>query len=271
MKFTIPIFLFDYKDIGVDIVALKSKIASFYGEFQPDYYLLHKRKIDFLFQNNLLKSKDYTIDIASLDLPNGITKTLDSFVSNRKRLISEYRIKIKEKDINILRIPSPPPLFFVQVNANSLEKLDYRHYARKFKELPNELFDDNLVEIIKFVFLEIKKFLDFSEAHLIIHHTLIECINGESATNSPEGSHQDGMDYIVSAFVVESQNICGAKSILYLEDKKTKIFQTTLKEGQGILQADKDSFLWHKVTDIQPIHSDLPAFRSSIGFDIEII
>ena len=122
MKFTIPIFLFDYKDIGVDIVALKSKIASFYGEFQPDYYLLHKRKIDFLFQNNLLKSKDYTIDIASLDLPNGITKTLDSFVSNRKRLISEYRIKIKEKDINILRIPSPPPpLFFVQVNANSLE------------------------------------------------------------------------------------------------------------------------------------------------------
>ena len=121
MKFTIPIFLFDYKDIGVDIVALKSKIASFYGEFQPDYYLLHKRKIDFLFQNNLLKSKDYTIDIASLDLPNGITKTLDSFVSNRKRLISEYRIKIKEKDINILRIPSPPPFFFVQVNANSLE------------------------------------------------------------------------------------------------------------------------------------------------------
>ncbi|MDE6958439.1 MAG: ACT domain-containing protein, partial [Helicobacter apodemus] len=39
------------------------------------------------------------------------------------------------------------PFFFVQVNANSFEKLDYRHYARKFKELPNELFDDNLVEI----------------------------------------------------------------------------------------------------------------------------
>lgn len=119
MDIKIPIFLFDYKDIGIDFVVLKSKIASFYGEFQPDYYLLYKRKIDFLFQNNLLKSKDYTIDIASLDLPNGITETLDSFVSNRKRLISEYRIKIKEKDINILRIPSSP---FVQVNANSLEK-----------------------------------------------------------------------------------------------------------------------------------------------------
>lgn len=108
MDIKIPILLFDYKDIGIDIVALKSKVASFCGEFQPDYYLLHKKKIDFLSQNNLLTTKDYTIDIASLDLPNGITKTLDSFVSNRKRLISEYRIKNKEKDINILRIPSFP-------------------------------------------------------------------------------------------------------------------------------------------------------------------
>ena len=45
--------------------------------------------------------------------------------------------------------------------------------------------------------------------------------------------HQDGMDFIVSAFMVESKNIYGAKSIVYLEDKKTKIFQTILKEGQG--------------------------------------
>lgn len=33
MDIKIPIFLFDYKDIGIDFVALKSKIASFYGEF----------------------------------------------------------------------------------------------------------------------------------------------------------------------------------------------------------------------------------------------
>lgn len=59
---------------------------------------------------------------------------------------------------------------------------------------------------------------------MIIHHILVECVNGDSATNSPEGIHQDGMDCIVSAFVVESRNICGAKSIVYLDDKETKIF-----------------------------------------------
>ncbi|MDE5603648.1 MAG: hypothetical protein K2I71_07025 [Helicobacter sp.] len=42
------------------------------------------------------------------------------------------------------------------------------------------------------------------------------------------------MDCIVSAFVVESKNIYSAKSMVYLEDKKTNIFQTTLKEGQGL-------------------------------------
>lgn len=42
------------------------------------------------------------------------------------------------------------------------------------------------------------------------------------------------MDFIVSAFVIESNNIYDAQSIVYLEDKKTKIFQTTLKEWQGI-------------------------------------
>ncbi|WP_238699289.1 2OG-Fe dioxygenase family protein [Helicobacter sp. MIT 05-5294] len=106
---------------------------------------------------------------------------------------------------------------------------------------------------------------------MIVHHVLVECIDGESATNSPEGIHQDGVDFIVSAFVVESKNIGGGESMIYLEDKKTKVFQTTLKEGQGILQADKNSCLWHEVTPIYPLNKDLPAYRSSIGFDIEIM
>lgn len=268
MIIKMPICLFDYKDMGVDFAALKSNVASCYDEFEIDSYLLHKRKIDFLYQNNILDNKDYKIDIASLNLPNEILKTLDSFVSNRKRLTAECRIKLEEKNLKIERVPSSP---FIQTYANSLEALDYRHEERKFKELPDRLFDENLIKIIKFIFLEIRKFLVFSEARLIIHHVLVECVNGDSATNSPEGIHQDGMDCIVSAFVVESRNICGAKSIVYLEDKKTKIFQTTLKEGRGILQVDKDSCLWHEVTAITPINEDLPAFRSSIGLDIEIV
>lgn len=151
-----PIFLFDYKYMGLDFTAFKSNIASCYDEFEIDLYLLHKIKIDFLYQNNILDNKDYKIDITSLDLPSEILKTLDSFVSNRKRLIAECRIRLEEENFKIERVPSSP---FIQTYANSLEALDYRHEERKFKELPDRLFDENLIRIIKFIFLEIFSFL----------------------------------------------------------------------------------------------------------------
>lgn len=71
------------------------------------------------------------------------------------------------------------------------------------------------------------------------------------------------------AFVVERKNVNGAKSIVYAEDKETKIFEAVLKEGQGLLQADLHSSLWHEVTEISPLNPNEMAYRSSIGFDIE--
>lgn len=93
-------------------------------------------------------------EIVSLNLRDEIIKYLDFFISNRKRLISEYEIQFKERDVYIKRVPS---YGFVQVDANSLELLDYRHSVRKFKELPYELLDENLIKNIRFVFVEIKK------------------------------------------------------------------------------------------------------------------
>ncbi|MCR2055718.1 2OG-Fe dioxygenase family protein [Campylobacter helveticus] len=103
------------------------------------------------------------------------------------------------------------------------------------------------------------------------HHTFIFCQGCESATNSPEGIHQDGMDFIMFAFVVERKNVNGAKSIVYAEDKETKIFEAVLKEGQGLLQADLHSSLWHEVTEISSLNPNEMAYRSSIGFDIECL
>ncbi|WP_181881892.1 2OG-Fe dioxygenase family protein [Helicobacter sp. MIT 14-3879] len=146
-----------------------------------------------------------------------IKRHLDSFVSKRKRLISKYKITFQgnhskkiplTKAIEIKRVPST---HFIQTYANSLETSDYRHSARTFKELPDVLFDENLTQIIQFIFLEIRRFSVFDRARLIVHHVLIECIEGESATNSPEGIHQDGMDFIMSAFVREQKYLWCSK------------------------------------------------------------
>lgn len=79
-------------------------------------------------------------------------------------------------NVNIQRVPN---VHFAQTYANSLEVLDYRQSIRKFKELPDELFDENLCKIIEYIFLKIRSFIAFFKARLIVHHVLVECIDRE--------------------------------------------------------------------------------------------
>lgn len=89
--------------------------------------------------------------------------------------------------------------------------------------------------------------------------------------NSPEGIHQDGAGYIVSALVVERKGITGGMSYIFGPDKKTKYFAKTLQQGEGLFQADKGSTLWHTVTKIKPDKNHSSGFRNIIGFDINIL
>jgi len=89
---------------------------------------------------------------------------------------------------------------------------------------------------------------------------------GVESHNAPEGIHQDGVDYIVSAFVLKRYNIKGGESIIYDKDKN-QIDQITLKHGEGLFQNDKK--LWHYVTPIQS-KRDYIGYRDIIGLDITI-
>jgi hypothetical protein len=73
----------------------------------------------------------------------------------------------------------------------------------------------------------------------------------------------------VTALVVERENMEGSESVIYDESKVTKIFTTTLREGQGILQPDLNTGLWHEASLIKPLTKG-PAWRSIIGFDIAV-
>lgn len=53
--------------------------------------------------------------------------------------------------------------------------------------------------------------------------------------------------------------------------KKTKIFETILKNTQGIIQPDLNSELWHEVTEISQININEVGYRSSVDFDIEVL
>ena len=48
----------------------------------------------------------------------------------------------------------------------------------------------------------------------------MHCYQHQNATNAPEGIHQDGADYIVSALVLERKNIKGGKALYTVKTKK---------------------------------------------------
>jgi len=269
MKLNFPISLIDCDDIGIDFKKFQRKISLHYGDYADDLYLLEQNKLDFLKSINLIDKSITNTDINKLDLDKEILKKLKSFKATRKRLICECFVVVDSCEVKINRIEHKG---FGQNFAEVVDNiLDYRKMLRKFKELPDVLFDENLRKMIDFVARKIYQYTNYYKFKFIIHYVLIECVDNQQATNSPEGIHQDGMDIIMSAFVVERENIKGGQSVIYCKNKTNKIFECILKPGQGILQADLNSYLWHEVTPIVPLNSLSKSYRSSIGFDVEFM
>ena len=95
--------------------------------------------------------------------------------------------------------------------------------------------------------------------------------SGIESHNSPEGIHQDGADYIISACVLNRYNIQGGTSYIY-DNNLDYLYTALLKENEFIFQDDKS--LYHYITPIQysNIHSDDPfGHRDIIGLDITIL
>lgn len=105
------------------------------------------------------------------------------------------------------------------------------------------------------------------------HLMRVECAPGRAATNAPEGVHQDGADYIVSALVLERDGIAGGQSRVLgaarADGGRDLYLATTLEVGQGLFQADAGSPLWHDVTPIAPL-GERVGIRSILGLDIRV-
>lgn len=100
--------------------------------------------------------------------------------------------------------------------------------------------------------------------------------DGVAPTMAPEGIHRDGADYIVSALVIERDDVEGGESIILGPDKEHQLLTVTLAPGQGLFQADAlyalspDQQLWHNVTPVTLHDSDADhrGSRNIFGFDV---
>ncbi len=93
---------------------------------------------------------------------------------------------------------------------------------------------------------------------------------GRAPTNAPEGFHQDGSDYIVSALVVQRTNVTGGESQV-TDAERHPLLTITLQPGQGIFQADAGSPLWHNVTPVRMVKPEAgDGIRNILGFDVQV-
>ena len=82
--------------------------------------------------------------------------------------------------------------------------------------------------------------------------------------NSPEGVHRDGADTIVSAFIINRNNVTGGESVIY-DEQKNMIYKTILQNQEGLFMEDVKQ--WHYVTPIECVGTGL-GFRDIVGLDI---
>jgi len=235
--------------------------------------------------------------IIKVKQPKIFLKTFNNY------LISDIKsLKINNKDLNIIKHSfsklkidnyhnsnNPPTrlrkFFDVDVDMSNKKyiKIIFNNDKSIFKQpveddrgKPREfdLIDDNIlyskfmISFISKISGIVKSIEDVNKLNICIHQVRQMCYPGIISENSPEGVHQDGADYIVSALVINRINLKGGISDIYDMDKNLLKF-VILNENELIFQNDKK--LYHYVTPIECSNKDYLGFRDIRGLDINIM
>lgn len=275
----IPIQHFSVAEFGLKAQVFCNRLKPVFKTLQPDLYDVKAKQIDILKRSSIQVPVDtYRGYYEGLLSENSVKEVFDalskedkrkymSLVPFRFRAVSSYKVLFsKNSALSIKRHQTNP---FAQKEALvAEERFDIRKWNRIFPELSDEAA--NILEfrtVLEGVSKRIHSFLpNIKGLNLVIHHVKVRTLTDQITSNSPEGLHQDGFPFIVSALVVERKNIHGAESQIFEEGKKNPLYVATLQPGSGLLQPDLGTSLWHLVT---PIYGR--GHRCSIGFDIQPI
>jgi hypothetical protein len=286
-----PIHVSSLEHLGINQKEFLDTYSSFFEELAWDPYDPRRLRVEFLKQN----FPDETDEIQVLFKPyylgeihldkfgqwiNRLTKkqveTLEVIQPWRRRSVAQFLIMNDGYKLKITREP-------VEQFAQEVAGNDYRSLPRVFEESPKEHVENELFyEWMRQVFFITKKVRPEAKGvRMVAHFMSVKARPKKPGDNSPEGAHEDGADYIVSALVVNLKNVKGGESqiIEQIEDgSKEIIFSHRLLEGEFIFQGDsKDEIihgtdLWHHVTPFTlDDETKGEGWRDIIGFDINVV
>jgi hypothetical protein len=183
----------------------------------------------------------------------------------RKRSVARFDMARAAHQWSLERVPA-------EQYRQNVAPGDPRALVRVFHEMETLVTDHPQVRHLMECFADLvrERHPDCAKLRMNVHQMFVFADILSGGDNAPEGIHQDGADYIVSALVIERAGIVGGESIVYGLDKKTEYVRRTLGEGEGIFQSDKG--LWHYVTQIRENPAAPPDYghRSILGFDMEM-
>jgi len=275
--------LFNLDGVGVDQARFLAELGPSFADLPWDTYDLKLEQTHYLARCFPSEKKridqwhnDYHVGNVGLeavaDLIGRLTperhRKFDELEPFRRRTVSKFELEAKpDGGWSIKRIPA-------RSFAQHVGAADYRSHVRIFAESAERVTSHpeflKLLSSLAYMAASINP--QIRKQSITMHQVSIVTDADTLGDNSPEGIHQDGSDFIVSALVVARQGITGGQSVVYGSDKTTEYLRHELKPGEGIFQEDKNSTLWHDVT---PIHLNREAhaeegMRNIFGFDIDV-
>ncbi|RBW59689.1 hypothetical protein DS884_08110 [Tenacibaculum sp. E3R01] len=283
-----PIRIGSLTELQINREAFLSYFQPLFENLENDEHLVKENQITFL-KNNFSEDINSISSIHKLYFEKQVgVEVLDSWVSRltikQKEQFLQISTVTRQRNISTFTIEKIKEEYQIQrILADSFEQKvnDFRSWKREFKQateqaVENELFYQLLqkaFELVASIHPEIYKLK-------ITSHFMRTLTKGEvKGENSPEGMHEDGAQYIISALVVNRKNILGGETQIFEKKDEVRelIFNKELELGEFAFQADtgeEKTFgndLWHYVTPIQPVDMTEQGIRDIIGFDIEII
>ena len=156
---------------------------------------------------------------------------------------------------------------------------DYRSKPRKFNRTSSYKTSSYLFRKFIRAVADMVEEIEGRENLESIKMTLHEVRVFAPGLPAPEGAHQDGVPYVITACVIERESIEGAKSIVFngLPSSENTCLEIILKPGMICFHSDQGSPIWHDITGINPVPdvptsklSDKRPSRKTLGLDIEI-
>ena len=282
-----PILCADLSFFGI---AKDLFLAEFSDSFQTmawDYYDVKRKQFELLKEHHFDVSFDSFRDYYQADDQDQFSY-LSSLITDqsllskclainpwRRRSVCSFEVLLKE-EITLSR--TQPSAFSQDVDAD-----DIRSLPREFQQTVNVIADNihfhSFIKKVAAYAQKVTPHIDITKMTITAHFMSVKARQHVPVNNSPEGAHEDGADFIVSALVINRQNIKGAASQVLekLPDgKMINIFERELQEGEFLFQADTGeekhygNDLWHYVTPFYVDDPEKESWRDIIGLDIVI-